>query len=95
MVIINFKNIKKCVFFVVLGNGQVLIGMPDATYLNIVKISIDSIQAEIAECKTNSRQETQSVAEDCTNMGVDAINKQDANGQKDSKQANKLFLFFK
>ena len=69
--------------------------MPDATYLNVVKISIDSIQAEVAECKTNTGQETQSVAEGCTNMGVDGINKQDANGQKDSKQADKLFLFFK
>ena len=72
--------------FVVLGNSQALIGMPDATYLNIVKINIDSIQVEIAECNTNIGQETQSVTEGCTNIGVDAINKQDANGQKDQKQ---------
>ena len=95
MVIIKLKNIKKCcAFFVVLGNGQALPGMLDATYLNIVKINIDFIQAEIAECKTNTRQETQSVAEGCTNMGVDAINKQDANGQKDQKTENKLINYF-
>ena len=54
VVIIKFKNIKKHVFFVVLGNGQVLIGMPDATSLNIINVNIDSIQAEIAEGKTNT-----------------------------------------
>ena len=80
--------------FVVLGNGQVLLGMPDATYLNIVKIHIDALQAEIAECKTNTGQETQSVTEGCINMGVDATNKEDANGQKDQKTANKLINYF-
>ena len=54
-VFLKFKNIKKHVFLVVSGNGQALIGMPDATSLNIVKINIDSIQAEIAECKTSSK----------------------------------------
>ena len=68
--------------------------MPDATYLNIVKINIDSIQAEIAECNTNTGQETESVAEGCTNIGVDDINKQDINGQKDQKTANKLINYF-
>ena len=55
MVVIKFKNIKKrCVFFVVPRNGQVLLGMPDTAALKLINISIDSIQAEIVECKTNS-----------------------------------------
>ena len=34
MAIIKFKNFqKKCVFFVVPGNGQVLLGMPDMAVL--------------------------------------------------------------
>ena len=51
-VIIKFKNIKKrCVFFVVPGNGQTLLGMPDTAALKLININIDSIQAEKAECK--------------------------------------------
>ena len=73
---------------------QVLIGMPDATSLNIVNINIDSIQAEIAECKTTTRQEMQSVTECCTNMVIDAINKQVANSQKDQKATKKPINYF-
>ena len=54
--IIKFKNFKKkCVFFVVPGNGQAL---PDMAALNIINLNIDSIQKEIRECKTNRGQET-------------------------------------
>ena len=75
-VFIKFKNIKKCcVFFVVPSNGQVLIGMPDAASLEIIKINIDSIQAERSECKANNKQEAQSNADSCTNMRRSAINK--------------------
>ena len=88
-VIIKFKNIKKCVFFVVLGNGQVLLGMPDATSLNVINVNIHSVQAEIAEGKTNTGQETQIVSEGCTNRDADAISKQNANGQKHQKTTNK------
>ena len=95
VVVTKFKNIKKhCVFFVVPGNGQVLIGMPDATSLNIFNINIDSIQVEIAECKTNTRQEMQSVTENYVNMGVDAINKQETNSQKEQKATNKPINYF-
>ena len=53
-VLIKFKNVKKhCIFFVVPGNEQALLGMPDTTALNIINIYIDYIQAEITECKTN------------------------------------------
>ena len=52
----NSKNLKtKCVFFVVPGNGQALLGMPDTAVLNIIKLNIDSIQKEIGECKTEGR----------------------------------------
>ena len=50
--IIKFKNFKKkCVFFIVPGNGQVLLGMPDMAVLNIINLNIDSIQKEIRGCK--------------------------------------------
>ena len=80
----KFKNIRKgCVFFVIPGNGQVLIGMPDATSPDIIKVNIDSIQAEMLKGKTNNKQEMQTDADSCTNMKRDAIDKQDANIQKD------------
>ena len=90
-VVIKFKNIKKCcVFFVVPGNGQALIGMPDTTSLNIVKVNIDFIQTEIAECKTSNKQEMQSGMKDYSNMDIDTINNghQWSNKPKLSKQAN-------
>ena len=41
MVTIKFKNSKKhCVFFVVLGNGQALLRMPDIAALKILNINI-------------------------------------------------------
>ena len=36
--------------FVVQGNGQVLLRMPDMAALNIINLNIDSIWVEIAEC---------------------------------------------
>ena len=45
-VIIGYKdNKKKCDFFVVPRNGQVLLGMPDTAALKIININIDSIGA--------------------------------------------------
>ena len=47
-------------FFVVPGNGQVLLGMPDTVVLNILNLNIDSIQVEVVSCKqTESRKHTQ------------------------------------
>ena len=54
-------------FFVVPGNGQVLLGMPDTAVLNIINLNIDSIQKEIRNCKTNRGQDMHAVDEDCTN----------------------------
>ena len=52
--LVKIKNLKKwCVFFVVPGNSQALVGMPDMAALNIINLNIDSINAETAECKTN------------------------------------------
>ena len=83
---------KKCVFFVVPGNGQVLLGMPDMAVLNIINLNIDSIQKEIRECKTNRGQEMHADTEDCTNKDAHSAAKQDGNGQQ--HQANKLTNYF-
>ena len=92
MVHIKFKNIKKrCVFFVVPGNGQVLLGMSDMVALNIINLNIDAIQAVTPECKTNREQETHTSIKDCTNKSASGdkgcknnnagiINKQNTNG---------------
>ena len=56
-VIINYKNNKKkCEFFVVPRNGQVLFGMLDTVAFNIINVNIDSIEAEGTQkenCNTN------------------------------------------
>ena len=68
MATIKFKNFKKrCVFFVVPGNGQALLGMPDMAVLNIINLNIDSIQKEIRNCKAKRGLETHAATEDCTN----------------------------
>ena len=68
---IKFKNIKKrCVFFVVPGNGQVLLGMPDMVALNLINLDIDSIQAITAKCKTNKEQEAHTGIEGYTNKNM-------------------------
>ena len=68
--------------------------MPDTTLLNIINVNIDSIQVEIAEGKTNTGQETQTVSEGCTYRGTDAITKQNANDQKDQKTNKSINYFF-
>ena len=94
-VLVKFKNLKKqCVFFVVPGNGQALLRMPDMAALNIINLNFDSIQVEIAECKTNRGQETHAVAEACANMDAGAITKQNANGQNDQHNSNKSTNYF-
>ena len=68
--------------------------MPDTAVLNIINLNIDSIQAEIAECKTNRGQETHAVTEGYTNMDADVITKQDANSQNDQNKSNKSINYF-
>ena len=79
MVIISYKNNRrKCEFFVVPGNGQALLGMPDTAALNIINVNIDFIEAEgtqkencntnISDAKTsNVKQETHGAKESCAN----------------------------
>ena len=46
-IIISYKiNGRKCEFFVVPGNGQELLDMPDTAALNIINVNNDSIGAE-------------------------------------------------
>ena len=95
MLVIKFKNIKKrCVFFVVPGNGQVLLGMLDIAALKLINIHIDSIQAEMAEYKTNTEQEMHTMEEGCTNMDTDSKTKQGANGQNGQNNAKKPINYF-
>ena len=72
----QIQNIKKrCVFFVVPGNGQALLGMWDIAALKLININIDSTQAEMAEYKTNTVQEMHAGKEGCTNTDADFKNK--------------------
>ena len=59
-VTIKFKYSKKyCVFFLVPGNSQVLLRMPDTAVLNILNLNIDSIQAQVQTAEqTESRKHT-------------------------------------
>ena len=83
MVTIKFKSSKKCCvfFFLVPGNSQALLGMPDMAVLNIHNLNIDSIQAQVANCRTNREQETHRVVEDCTNTNTAEIIKQKSNSR--------------
>ena len=81
-------------FFVVPENSQVLLRMPDTAALQIINLNIDSIQAELAECKTNIKQEMHTVAKACTNMDTGVKTKQDANGQNGQSNTNKSINYF-
>ena len=74
--------------FVVPGNSQVLLGMPDTAALKITNPNIDSIQVEVAECKTNTKQEMHMVAKACANTDAGVKTKQDANGQYGQNNTN-------
>ena len=94
-VIIKFKNLKKqCVIFVVPGNGQMLLGMPDTAAINIINLNIYSVQAEIVSGKTSRGQEMHTIAEGCTNRNTAGVIKQDANGQDGKNKSNKSINYF-
>ena len=89
-VVIKFKNIKnRCVFFVLPGNSQALLGMPDIAALKLININIDSIQMEMAECKINIEQEMHVREKDCATTDADSKIKQGANSQNGQNNANK------
>ena len=46
VIVVYKNNRKKCEFFVVPGNGQAMLGMPDTAALNIINVNTDSIEAE-------------------------------------------------
>ena len=50
----QIQKFKKalCVF-VVPGNSQALLGMPDIAALKTLNLNIDSVQVEIGSCRTN------------------------------------------
>ena len=81
-------------FFVVPGNGQALLGMPDTVALNIFNLNIDSLQVEVVSCKTKRKQEAHTFAEGCTNRDTKGVIKQETNGQTGQNQSNKLINYF-
>ena len=77
--------------FVVPGNGQALLGMPDTDVLNIININIDYIDVEVIknkECQanmktvqwSNAEQESDGSQRCCTN--TDSISKSANNSTK-------------
>ena len=103
VVTINSKNIKKsCVFFVVPGNGQALLGMPDTAAHKIININIDSIQAVEEECNTNigdtgesnTTQEAPVVEKSCTNTKADSKVDNNINSHNANTNVNSLTNYF-
>ena len=94
---IEFKDVTKhCVFFVVLGNSQVLLGIPDTMMLNIINVNFDSIQAEAVECRTNTKQEVEQDMKQHTSKVPNAVinTTQTPNGQIDSNNSNVVIDYF-
>ena len=103
MVTINFKDIKKrCVFFVVPRNGQVLLGMPDTAALQIININIYSIQVVKEECITNignakessTTQEAHVVEKSYTNTDAGSKADNNVNGHNDKNIVNAIINYF-
>ena len=100
----NYKlqnNFKKCEFFLVPGNGQALLGMPDTAALNTTSVNIDSKEAEGTQkenCNTNisyakmlnAKQETHGAKESCTNTDEDLKNTKNINGSDSNTKTNTL-----
>ena len=97
---IEHKNKNKmCKFFVVPGNGQALLGMPDIDVLNIISIDIHSIGTEydagndncctneVAAQSTGMMQETNRAEKCYTN--TDSISNPD---NTDKAMVNKNYL---
>ena len=95
MVTIEYKNNRrKCEFFVVLGNGQALLGIPDTAVTNI---NIDSLEAEDTQrdnCSTNTddakipnaKQEIHGARKHCPN--TDGILKSSNNSSEAAANTN-------
>ena len=106
VLIIDYKdNKRKCGFFVVPGNGQVLLGMPDTAALKIINVNIDSIEVASMQrenCNTNigdikkwdTRQETQVANKSCTNMDEDLKITDNIIGYSNNNSTNTLTNYF-
>ena len=103
VVVIKFRNIRKDVcFFVVLGNGQALLRMPDTPALKLIHENIDFIQTEVAECKTNTgnvrksniTQETHVGEKGCADTDADSKSKHSTKGQNNQDNAYKVTNYF-
>ena len=88
--------------FVVPGNSQALLGMPDTAALKIININIDSIQAAEEKSNTNSGDAGESnttkqvpVAEkSCTNMKADSKVNNNIKGHNINTNVNSLTNYF-
>ena len=105
VIIAHKNNRRKCEFFVVLGNGQVLLGMPDTAALNIINVNMDSIEAEdtqrencntnIGNAKTsNAKQKTHGTGEYCTNTDDGVKNTTNDNGLAGNTNPKTLTNYF-
>ena len=89
-------------FFVVPGNSHALLKMPDTAALHLINVNNDSLQAEAAECKTNTdnvresniTQEMHVVETDCANMDADSKTKHRINAQDNEDNVNKTSNYF-
>ena len=71
-----------------------MLGMPDTAALKLINKSIDSIQVEVVECKTNIEQEMYAVEKGCANTDADLKTKQDANSQNGQNNEIKTINYF-
>ena len=106
VVTINYRdNKKKCEFFVVPRNGQMLLGMADTAAPKIINVNIDSIQAvgmQKEECNTNiddakesnTTQEAHVMKEGCTNMDGDLKVDNNINSYNNNTNVNTLTNYF-
>ena len=105
VVIVHKNNMKKCKFFVVLGNGQALFGIQDTDALNIIKININSIGTEYTRdgnwCAnmhtvqgSNPKQETNAVEKCCTNMDSSSNSTENNTKPLVKTKANKSTEYF-
>ena len=76
--------------------------MPDTAALKLINVNIDSIQAEVVECKTNTgymresniEKEMHAVEKCCANTDADSKIKHGTNGHSGQDNANKTTNYF-
>ena len=76
--------------------------MPDTAALELINLNTDSIQAEVADCKTNTdsmreaniEQDMHTVEKGCANTDAEFKTKQGAKSQNGKNNANKTINYF-